>query len=160
MKRKAAVKNALTVDVEDWYQTHDFDFQPGQWERFEDRVEYSTCRLLELFARHNVRATFFVLGYVAKKHPGLVRKIASEGHEIGCHGSLHRKVSELSRGSFRKDLEYSKKTLEGVAGRKVVMYRAPSWSIDNGSLWALEVLEEEGLPLIPAYSHSGRHCRE
>lgn len=130
--------------MEDWYQTHDFNFAVDRWDSFEDRVEHSTHTLLELFSRHHVRATFFVLGCVAQKHPRLVREIAGAGHEIGSHGSWHRMVSKQTREDFRKDLLFSKYVLEDLLGKKVELYRASSWSISEDSLWALLVLEEEG----------------
>lgn len=136
--------NALTVDVEDWYQTQDFNFNIGIWDRFEDRVEYSTRLILDIFAEHKVKATFFVLGCVAEKHPELVREIVSFGHEIASHGGWHRMVSSMTRDEFREDLRWSKYTLEDISGCTINMFRAPSWSLTLDSLWALQILEEEG----------------
>ncbi len=136
--------NALTVDLEDWYQTHDLNIDAGRWDGFEDRIERSTGALLDLLSRHSVRATFFVLGWVAGKHPGLIREIASAGHEIGSHGNYHRLIFRQTREEFRDDLLSSRRLLEDITGREIKMYRAPSWSISPNTLWALEILEEEG----------------
>jgi len=136
--------NALTVDVEDWYHTHDLNIGEDRWDSLEDRIERSTATILELFSRHGVRATFFILGHVAGRHPGLVREIAGAGHEIGCHGDMHRMVCRQTREEFRADLLKSRQLLEDISGAGVRVYRAPSWSISPDSLWALEVLEEEG----------------
>lgn len=138
------MKIALTVDVEDWYQTHDFSFPPETWSSYEDRVEYSTKKLLDILEEANIRGTFFVLGCVAHKHPLLIREIRDRGHEIGSHGGWHRMVSSLSPEEFREDLVWSKKLLEGITGREIRIFRAPSWSISRETLWALEILEEEG----------------
>ncbi len=136
--------NAFTVDVEDWYQTHDFDFDFRTWDRFEDRVEYSTRIILEMLAECGVKATFFVLGCVAQRHPELVREIAGSGHEVGCHGGWHRMISHMRREEFREDLRWSRGMLEDISGCAVNLFRAPSWSISRDSLWALQILEEEG----------------
>lgn len=136
--------NALTVDLEDWYQTNDLDIAVDRWGSFEDRIEYSTGVLLELLSRHQLKATFFVLGCLAGKHPRMVAEIASAGHEVGSHGYWHRLVYRQTREEFRSDLLSSKRILEDITGREINMYRAPSWSIGRGTLWALEILEEEG----------------
>lgn len=132
------------MDVEDWYQTSDFNFDLKSWDNFEDRVEYSTETILDLLADHNIRATFFVLGCVAAKHPGLVHKIVQAGHELASHGSWHRMVTQQTREEFRADVRAAKLMLEDTSGREVNLFRAPSWSISADTLWALEVLEEEG----------------
>ena len=136
--------NALTIDIEDWYQGHDFNFPIDKWDGFKDRVVYSTRTLLEVLDFNNTRGTFFILGYVAKKHPGLVREVSAYGHEIGCHGTWHRMVNTQQKEEFREDVLFSKNLLEDITGIPVNMYRAPSWSITANNLWALEILEEEG----------------
>lgn len=138
------MKNVFTVDVEDWYQTSDFNFDVKLWDNYEDRVDYSTSIILDLLAEHNVRATFFVLGCVATKHPELVNKIIRAGHELASHGSWHRMVTQQTREEFRADVRAAKLILEDISGREVNLYRAPSWTISADTLWALEVLEEEG----------------
>jgi polysaccharide deacetylase family protein (PEP-CTERM system associated) len=115
-----------------------------RWGQCESRVERNTERLLTLFEAERVRATFFVLGWVAERFPGLVRQIAASGHEIASHGYSHRLVYGMSRASFREDIRQSKWLLESCIGRPVLGYRAPSFSITAQSLWALDVLIEEG----------------
>lgn len=132
------------MDVEDWYQTADFNFDIKLWNNFEDRVDYSTNTILDLLAEHNVRATFFVLGCVAVKHPGLVHKIVQSGHELASHGNWHRMITNQTQDEFRADVGAAKLILEDISGREVNLFRAPSWSISANTLWALEVLEEEG----------------
>lgn len=136
--------NALTVDLEDWYHTNDFNLEIAKWGSFEDRIRKSTELLLEVLARYQVKGTFFVLGCIAEKHPDLIRMVAAGGHEIASHGGWHQMVNRMTPEVFRKDLVYSRDVLEEVVGRKITSYRAPSWSIDKGCLWALSILEEEG----------------
>lgn len=137
------MKNALTIDVEDWYMTQDFNFPYSTWGKFEDRVEYSTNLILDLLDEVGTNATFFVLGCVADRHPELVRRIVQQGHELASHGYTHRMVSQMNKEEFRKDLVRSKTSLEEISGVKVECFRSPTWSILENSLWALEVLEEE-----------------
>lgn len=138
------MQNILTIDVEDWYQTHDFNIAVNEWNNYEERIESSTRTVLELLSKHSVHATFFVLGCIAQKHPGLIKEIASSGHEIGSHGGWHRMINTYSREEFRADLKYSKNVLEDITGNRVCLYRAPSWSVSPATLWALQILEEEG----------------
>lgn len=137
--------NALTIDVEDYYQVSGFErrIARADWDRFPSRVAANTDRLLALLARRQVRATFFVLGWVARRFPQLVRRIDRAGHELGSHGFWHRLVYEQSREEFRADLRESRDAIEQAAGRAVTCYRAPSFSITRRSLWAFEVLAEE-----------------
>jgi polysaccharide deacetylase family protein (PEP-CTERM system associated) len=145
----AAVLNALTIDVEDYYHVSGFEscVERRDWHRFESRVEASTRRLLELLADAGVRATFFVLGWLADRHPGLVRAIADAGHEVGCHSYWHRLVYTLTPEQFRTDLHRARSAIEDATGTPVTAYRAPSFSITQRSLWALDVLVEEGFTL-------------
>lgn len=140
------VLNALTVDVEDYFHVQAFAdvIAPAQWGQFPLRVEQNTQRLLELFGRCRVHATFFVLGWVAERCPGLVREIASAGHEIGCHGYNHQMLDRTSEREFREDIERSKALLEALCGVAVRCYRAPSYSITNRTLWALDLLHRAG----------------
>jgi polysaccharide deacetylase family protein (PEP-CTERM system associated) len=141
-----AIVNALTVDVEEYY--HALVFREGAPEAvsggLESRVEVSTSRVLDLLAAREVKATFFVLGQVASDHPGLVQKIAGQGHEIACHGYAHEPVSRQTRGEFRADVHRAKAVLEDIVGEPVVGYRAPNFSIGLGQAWAYDVLLEEG----------------
>jgi polysaccharide deacetylase family protein (PEP-CTERM system associated) len=138
--------NALTIDVEDYYQVSAFEkhIDRSQWDRFESRVVANTHRLLKILDRHSVQATFFVLGWVADKFPQLVRDIDAAGHEIGSHTFWHRLIYEQSPEEFRSDLKQSRDVLEAIIGRPVTAFRAPSFSITSQSLWALDVLAEEG----------------
>jgi polysaccharide deacetylase family protein (PEP-CTERM system associated) len=141
---KNVILNALTIDVEDWYQTHDFNIDICKWADMESRVENNTGKILDLLEKHSVHATFFILGCVAGKCPKLIKEISARGHEIGTHGGWHRKVYGQTMEEFREDLLLSKHQLEDLIGKKVLYYRAPSWSISNDTMWALNILEEEG----------------
>jgi|SRR5579883_1435270 polysaccharide deacetylase family protein (PEP-CTERM system associated) len=138
--------NALTIDLEDYYQVSAFSdlVSPSQWKDNVSRVEDNTDRLLCLFETHGWRATFFTLGWVAKEHPHVVRKVAAAGHEIACHSLLHRRVYEMSPVEFREDTLAAKKLLEDCCGLPVRGYRAPSFSICRGCTWAFDVLAECG----------------
>lgn len=138
------MKNALTIDVEDWYQTLDFHFPRETWDGYEDRIEDSLKRLTDVLEQNDVKATFFVLSSLARKHRGLIRNLAENGHEIASHGSFHQLVYEQSPDEFREDVRSSRKALEDITGRKIEMFRASSWSISLPTLWALDILEEEG----------------
>jgi len=140
------VPNALTVDVEDYFHVSALAPQIGRdtWDARESRVERNTQRLLGLFSDFGVRGTFFVLGWVAERHPQLVRDIAAQGHEVACHGFSHRLVYEQSKEEFRQETLRSKKLLEDAVGRAVLGYRAASYSIVRRSLWALDTLAEAG----------------
>jgi polysaccharide deacetylase family protein (PEP-CTERM system associated) len=138
--------NAMTVDVEDYFQVSAFEgaVLRTSWDAHESRVCRNTERLLDLFAAANVRATFFVLGWVAERFPGLVRRIVSGGHELASHGYEHRLVYSQTPREFRGDLRRARIALEQAGGCPVLGYRAPSYSIVRESLWALDVLVEEG----------------
>ena len=138
--------NAFSVDVEDYFQVGAFEkaIPRDSWDRLEPRVEPNTRRLLDLCDRHGVKGTFFTLGWVAERYPGLVRDICAAGHELGTHGQDHRRVTTLSPREFRADVRRSKRTLEDVAGVEVIGYRAPSYSIVAETMWAMDVLLEEG----------------
>jgi polysaccharide deacetylase family protein (PEP-CTERM system associated) len=141
-----AIVNAMSVDVEDYFQVSAFDrvVPRTSWSGRESRVVANTERLLGVFDAARVRATFFVLGWVAEAYPHLVRRIAEFGHEIASHGNRHDLVYNLTLDQFRDDVRRAKTVLEDVAGVQVVGYRAPSYSITERSLWALDVLIEEG----------------
>jgi polysaccharide deacetylase family protein (PEP-CTERM system associated) len=140
------VVNALSVDVEDYFQVSAFDGHVARerWDGLESRVCRNTERLLEIFDEASVRATFFVLGWVAERHPSLVRAIALAGHEIASHGYGHGLVYDMTPGQFREDVRRAKALLESLSGMPVLGYRAPSYSITRDSLWALDVLASEG----------------
>lgn len=138
--------NALTIDVEDYFQVSGFEreIHRDDWPRFTSRVVVNTQRLLALCDRWKVKATFFVLGWVAERHPGLIREIAAAGHEVGSHSYWHRLVYKQSPAEFRDDLRRSQDAIVGSIGRQARAYRAPSFSITRRSLWALQILVDEG----------------
>lgn len=146
MKIEREPVNALTVDVEDYYQVEAFAnvVRREDWTRWQPRVERNTHRLLDLFARHNVQSTFFVLGWVAERHPRLVQEISAAGHEIACHSYQHQLISTQTHREFRADVRRAKRLLEDITGEEVTGYRAPTYSITQRTLWALDVLIEEG----------------
>jgi polysaccharide deacetylase family protein (PEP-CTERM system associated) len=141
-----SVANALTVDVEDYF--HVAALAPSiprdGWDGRESRVVANTRKLLAKFEQFDVRGTFFVLGWVAERHPQLVREIAARGHEIACHGFSHRLVYEQAPEEFREETLRAKQLLEDITGSKVLGYRAASYSIVRESLWALDILVELG----------------
>lgn len=138
--------NALTVDVEDYFQVEAFasTIDRSRWETMPRRVEPNTERLLDIFGETGARATFFVLGWVATRHPGLARRIVAEGHELASHGSDHLRADRQTPDQFRDDVRRSKQVLEDVAGVSVRGYRAPTFSLGRGSTWAHTILSEEG----------------
>lgn len=150
--RAQSVVNAMSVDVEDYFQVSAFEHHVARdvWDAIAPRVGDNIDRVLALFARHDVRATFFTLGWVAQRFPGHIKRIVEAGHEIASHGFGHQRVTDLDREAFRRDLSEARAILEDVSGQRVRGYRAPSYSIGRSNPWALEVLEEEDY----AYSSS------
>jgi polysaccharide deacetylase family protein (PEP-CTERM system associated) len=142
----AAIRNAMTIDVEDYFQVSAFErvVRRDDWDRMESRVVRNTTRLLDCFDEFRVKATFFTLGWVAERQPALVRDIAGRGHEIASHGYAHRLVYDQTPEEFRDDVRRAKRVLEDLSGQAVLGYRAPSYSITARSLWALDVLIAEG----------------
>lgn len=138
--------NALSFDVEEYFQTDAFARLAGKkgWGGFESRVTENTEKVLKILRESGTRATFFVLGWVAERYPDLIANIFREGHEIASHGYRHRLIYQQSREEFRQDVNRSKMLLEGIIADKIVGYRAPTFSIVKKTLWALEVLGEEG----------------
>jgi polysaccharide deacetylase family protein (PEP-CTERM system associated) len=142
----SAARNAMTVDVEDYFQVSAFEASVprSSWDSLESRVVANTDRLLDLFEQAGLHATFFVLGWIAERHPALVRRIAAAGHELGSHGFAHRLVYDQSPSEFREDLRRSRGAISSAASVPVHGYRAPSFSITSRSLWALDIIREEG----------------
>jgi len=140
------VVNAMTVDVEDYFHVSAFDgvVSRDAWDAQPSRVVDSTGRLLDVLAAHGVHATCFVLGWVAERYPRLIGRIAADGHEVASHGYWHRLVYDQTREDFRSDIRRARDVIEQAAGVKVQGYRAPSFSVTRRSLWALDVLAEEG----------------
>ncbi len=140
------IKNAMTVDVEDYFQVSAFEpyIAKNQWDSLPHRVEANTDKILELFRAAEVKATFFTLGWVAERYPGLIKRIINDGHELACHGYEHIRVTEQTPEEFRNDVSRTKKLLEDMSGKEVKGYRAASYSIVKKNLWALDILQEEG----------------
>lgn len=138
--------NVLTVDVEDYFHVEAFanHLRAEDWDSYPLRVEANTRRLLDIFASRGVSATFFVLGWVAQRCPTLVREIAAAGHDVGCHGFAHQAIYRGSKQDFVRDLRRAKMIIENILGSPVTAYRAPSYSITAKTIWALDVLAEEG----------------
>ena len=148
----APLRNAMSVDVEDWFQVGAFEtvIDRNDWDSLPPRVERNTDAVLALFAETGVKATFFTLGWVAHRYPALIRRIVAAGHEIASHGWDHRRVFTMTADEFRADLKRARDTIEDAAGLGVTGYRAPSFSIDRRTPWAHPVLAEAGY----AYSSS------
>jgi polysaccharide deacetylase family protein (PEP-CTERM system associated) len=140
------ITNAMTVDVEDYFQVSALApvIDRASWDRIPLRVEASMDRLLALLERRGTRATFFTLGWVAERAPQLVRRIVEGGHELASHGHGHERASDLTPARFLEDVSRARKVLEDVGGVAVRGYRAPSFSIGHGNLWAFDVLQEAG----------------
>lgn len=155
------MKNALTIDVEDYFQVENFKkyIKFSDWEQYESRVVKNTQKLLEILKFADVRATFFVLGWIGERFPELIKKIHQDGHEIASHGYAHQLVDTQTPEEFRADLRKAKAILEDIIQEPVLGYRAPSFSITKNSLWALDILMEEGFQydssLFPVYRDKG-----
>lgn len=140
------VTNALSVDVEEWFQAEVFAARlpREEWEGLESRVEAQTDIVLDILERRGARATFFVLGWVAERRPGLLRRISDAGHELACHGHSHTMITKQDRRAFTDDIERARGAIEAAAGRAVRGYRAPTFSVTAETVWALEALWEAG----------------
>lgn len=146
MTQVSKITNYLTIDVEEHFQVAAFEdvVSPKDWEIHESRVVKNTNLILDLLEKHKTKATFFIVGWTAERHPDMVREIASQGHDIGCHSYMHKKIYDLTPDEFRKDTAKAKAILEQITGKKIFGYRAPSYSITKKSLWALDILNELG----------------
>jgi polysaccharide deacetylase family protein (PEP-CTERM system associated) len=141
-----AITNALTIDVEDYFQVSAFApcIPRSEWDSRECRVERNVGLILEMLDRHGVKATFLTLGWIAERYPDLVREMARRGHEVASHGYGHQRASDQSREEFLDDIRRAKQILEALSGEEVRGYRAPSFSIGTGNLWAFDCLAEAG----------------
>jgi polysaccharide deacetylase family protein (PEP-CTERM system associated) len=159
------VENILTVDLEDWFHICGVEglLPEASWSQLESRVEKNTKTILDILEKKGVTATFFVLGFIAERHADLITAIVKGGHEIATHGYAHRRVYTMTPDDFRQDLKKAVRIISKITGLPVKGYRAPEWSIRDDSLWALDILQEEGfeydssmtpLPIIgnPDYS--------
>ena len=140
------IANFLSIDVEDYFQVTAFEgvVERKDWAVYPSRVENNTRRVMALLDEHGLKGTFFVLGWVAERFPLMVREMADNGHEVACHGFGHELVYNMTPESFRADVRQAKSILENITGRQVLGYRAPSYSIVERTMWALDVLIEEG----------------
>ena len=140
------IQNYLTVDVEDYYQVSAFEPLVGlaKWDQYPSRVVRNTNVILRALDRHNIKATFFILGWTGERYPDLVKEINKRGHSVGCHSFQHRLIYHLTPEDFREDTRRAKDILEQITGKHVRGYRAPSYSITRKSLWAYDILEQLG----------------
>lgn len=144
--KSSPILNGMSVDVEDWFQVGAFEntIERADWDGIASRVEGNIDQILDLFSEADVRATFFTLGWVAKRHPGLLRRISDAGHEIASHGYDHARVFTFERQQFAEDIRIAREIIEDCSGAKVSGYRAPSFSIDQRTPWAFEELAAQG----------------
>ncbi len=151
------IKHAMTVDVEDYFHVAAFNkvIKPSEWEQWPSRVVDNTQRLLDLFASHGIKCTFFILGWVAERNPTLIKEIAAQGHEIASHGYSHQLVYSQTPEVFKEETQRSKQILEDLVQEPIIGYRAASYSITKKSLWALDILSELGFTwdssIFPVY---------
>ena len=152
----------LTFDIEEWFHILDNDSTKTEkeWSKFETRIHHNMDRILQMLATRGQKATFFCLGWITEKYPEVIRKIDSEGHEVGSHSHMHQLVYEQSPDEFRNDLERSIKLLEDATGKKINIYRSPGFSLKQNCMWAFDIMAELGIEkdcsIFPAYrSHGG-----
>jgi polysaccharide deacetylase family protein (PEP-CTERM system associated) len=140
------MKNILTVDLEDWFSVEIFTavFNHGAWEELKSMIEPNTEKILGMFRSRRVKATFFVLGWVADRYPDLIARVAEEGHEIACHSYYHRMVCSLTPEEFKKDTDMAIEAVVNACGRVPSGYRSPSWGMKGDMTWAYEILKEKG----------------
>jgi polysaccharide deacetylase family protein (PEP-CTERM system associated) len=138
--------NALTIDVEEIFQVHALSdvVKVGDWDVFASSVESNTSIILDLLKENDTKATFFCLGWIARRHGSLIKRICDDGHEIACHGYSHQVIYNQTPDAFRKDVAESKKIIEDITGKPVLGYRAPTYSVTVKTLWALDILDELG----------------
>jgi len=139
------VINALSIDLEDWFCAHNLRIDIADWDRTELRVRPSTERILNLCDKHNVKATFFVLGWVAERLPDLVREVERRGHEIASHGYSHRKLTEMTPDEFDADLRLALDVTRACSNQQIIGFRAPSFTVTKQTLWALDILAKHGI---------------
>lgn len=146
MLTKTGIVNVLSFDIEDWFHILDLpdDQEVRKWSEYESRVEKASHKLLDLLWEKKVKATFFVLGWIAERHPALVRKIQNQGHEIGCHGYGHQLINALTKQKFRKDLLKARDIIGNITGEQPLSHRGPGFSITPANDWALRIIAECG----------------
>lgn len=143
---KSSITNAMTVDVEDYFQVSAFEgvIERDDWQKLPLRVERNTHRLLEVFEQYQIKSTFFTLGWVAERCPSLIKAIVDAGHELASHGYGHQRATQMDKAQFQHDVERSKKLLEDCAGAEIIGYRAPSFSVNDSNTWVYDILVEMG----------------
>lgn len=150
--------NILTFDIEDWYNC-DFISEDFNWDKYEVRIYDGVGRILDELAKRNLKGTFFCLGWLAEHHPSIIKRIADEGHQVGCHSYQHELVTRFTPQQFREDTYRAKSLIENVIGKEVDVFRAPGFSITENNPWALEVLVELGFKsdcsVFPAHHDYG-----
>lgn len=153
--------NILTFDIEDWFHINfekEFNNEK-QWLNYESRIEKNTETILEILDEKGIKATFFCLGWVARKYPSLIRAIIEKGHDIGSHSDIHNLVSLLNKNEFYEDLTKSINSIEDITGSKIKIFRAPAFSIGKDNLWAFEILNKNGIEIdcsvFPSYHDFG-----
>ncbi len=141
------MKNALSIDVEDWFCVHNLSnaIKREDWPKCEQRIQKSLTRILEILEEKKTRATFFVLGWIAQRHPQLVKMIDDQGHEIGTHGLSHTLLTRLTPEEFEEELRMSLDLLQEITGKKVIGHRAPSFTVTAKTMWTIEILAKHGL---------------
>lgn len=155
--------NALTIDLEDWYHICGLEefSKPSQWDTYESRIINNTGKLLEILKTFNVKATFFVLGYIALNEPGLIKDIKKGGHEIATHGFFHKRIFEITEHEFEEDIAKSIDTIFTITNENVIGYRAPEWSIRKETPWVLKTLRKHGIlydsSMVPFTFMGGRN---
>jgi len=139
--------NTLTIDVEEYFQVHNFEnvVKQEDWGTYESRIESNTALMLDILGEFETSATFFILGWIAERHPNVVRRIHDAGHEVATHGYNHQLIYKQTPEQFRSDLQRSLEIIQDITGGKILGYRAPSFSITRQSIWALELIRELGL---------------
>ncbi len=161
MTIKKQAQHAFTVDLEAWFHAHNLNIVRTQWDDLPLRLDQPVSQLLSLLEKHHTQATFFILGYVAKRQPALVTTIHQAGHEIACHGMDHQRVDQLNESQFRDDVSRAKNTLESLIGEPVIGYRAPAYSIGSQTHWSLDMLRELGMrydsSIYPVRAPHGRY---
>lgn len=140
------IENCLTIDVEDYFQVEAFSsiIAPEDWQKYPCRVKENVDNILNILNRLGVKATFFCLGWIAEHYPSVIRKIAEHGHEVASHGYAHRPIYKQTRAEFAQDIDRARKLLEDITGKQVLGYRAPTYSITIKTIWALDILIEQG----------------
>lgn len=138
--------NAISIDLEDYFQVEAFAsrINYADWDKYPCRIEQNTKKILDILDNYSVKATFFCLGWIGERYPKLIKNIAQKGHEVAAHGYVHNPVYKQSTEVFRQDIRKTKQILEDIIGKAVIGYRAPSYSITKNTIWALEILAEEG----------------